>query len=235
MASRPTPYDVAFGPGAEERFARIRESLGTTGRDPHDLDSFILDREVAAYLRELVPDEGVGPAVEQHLALLHHAFLYWLEGGYLIRPARNRVDRLLESPAPAADPAAAPRAYYVQLPERLVWAELAPGEPHEPLDGLFVRPWPEGGYFVLAVFGVHPARDGFTVVDLDGHREGDLSRTDGTPLFAPALPGGAAAGLRSVVGGEELLELAARTVSLAAEARACAAGAHRPHRPIDLG
>lgn len=234
MAHRPTPYDVAFGAAAEERFARIRDSLAAAGRDPQDLDGFVLDREVGAYLRELVPDEGVGPAVEQHLALLQHAYLYWQEGGYLIRPSRARTARLLESAPEQIDPLAAPRAYYVQFPERLVWAELGPDEPHQPLDGIFVRPWPEGGYFVLAVFGLHPAREGFTVVDLDGHRESELARTDGSPLFSPVLPGGSAAGLHSVVGGEELLELAARTVPLAAEARACAGAAHRPHQAIDL-
>lgn len=233
--ARPTPYDVAFGPLAEERFARIRASLAETGRDPHDLDAFVLDREVAGYLRELVPEEGIGEAIEQHLALLHHAYLYWVEGGWLLRPSRERTGRLLADQAPAEDrPPAAPRAYYVQVPERLLWAELGPGEPHQPLDGLFVRPWPEGGYFVLAVFGLHPGREGFSVVDLDGYREGPLERADGSALFAPVLPGAAAAGLYSLVGGEELLELAARTVPLLLEASACAGAARRPHQPVDV-
>jgi hypothetical protein len=237
MANRPTPYEIAFGHPAEEHFARIRASLAATGRDPHDLDAFVLDREVAGYLRELVPEEGVGDAIEQHLALLHHAYLYWAEGGWLVRPGRERTSRLLAEAAPVEDQApapAAPRAYYVQFPERLLWAELGPGEPHQPLDGLFVRPWPDGGYFVLAVFGVHSGRDGFAVVDLDGYREGPLERQDGSALFAPVLPGGAAAGLHSLVGGEELLELAARTVPLLREAAACAGAAQRPHHPVDL-
>ena len=233
--ARPTPYDVAFGPPAEERFARIRSSLAETGRDPHDLDAFVLDREVVGYLRELVPEEGVGDAIEQHLALLHHAYLYWAEGGWLLRPGRERTTRLLADDSPAEDSApASPRAYYVQFPERLLWAELGPGEPHQPLDGLFVRPWPEGGYFVLAVFGLHPGREGFAVVDLDGYREGTLERADGSALFAPVLAGGAAAGLHSLVGSEELLELAARTVPLLQEATACVGAAQRPHQPVDL-
>jgi hypothetical protein len=235
MALRPTPYDVAFGPPAEARFQRIRRSLEASGRDPHDQDAFVLDREVVAYLRELVPEEGVGEAVGEHLALLHHAYLYWAEGGWLLRPSRGRTARLLAAGSSGAGGGSiAPRAYYVQLPERLLWAELGPGEPHQPLDGLFVRPWPDGGYFVLAVFGVHPDREGFTVVDLDGFREGELVRSDGTALFAPVLPGGEAAGLHSLVGEEELLELAARTVPLLAEARACAGNARGPHQPIDL-
>jgi hypothetical protein len=236
MAPRPTPFDVAFGPEADERFARMRASLAETGRDPHDLDAFVLDREVVTYLRGLVPEEGVGDAIEQHLALLHHAYLYWAEGGWLIRPARERTARMLQAPLADYIPpvAGSPRACYVQFPERLVWAPLDPVEPHQPLDGMFVRPWPAAGFFLLAVFGLHPAHQGFAVVDVDGYREGALERADGTPLFAPVLPGGAAAGLHSVIGGEELLELAARTVPLLQEAIACAGPAHRPHHPVDL-
>lgn len=230
---RPTPYDIAFGHSAEERFARIRQSLADGGRDPHDLDAFVLDREVVTYLRELVPEEGIGSAIEQHIALLHHAYLYWAEGSILVQPTRDRVVRLLRDSRPAAgnNP---PRAYYLQLPERLLWGSLEPNEPHQPLDGLFLRPFPDGGCFVIAIFGMHPGSDGFTVVDIDGYPEPDLARTDGSPLFAPVLPGGEAAGLFSITGGEELMELAIRSVPLAVEARACIGPAHRPHQPIVL-
>ena len=107
-------------------------------------------------------------------------------------------------------------------------------EPHQPLDGIFVRAYPDGGLFLLAIFGMHAGSDGFTVVDLDGYPEPALAREDGSPLFAPVLPGGAAAGLYSIAGGEELMELAARSRPLAGEARACIGPAHRPHQPIDL-
>jgi hypothetical protein len=116
-----------------------------------------------------------------------------------------------------------------------VWAELVQGEPHEPLDGLFVRPWPGGGLFVLAVFGLHPGRTGFSVVDVDGYPEDELVRADESPLFAPVLPGGIAAGLHSIVGVEELLELARRTRLLAGEAVACAGHQHRAHAPVEIG
>lgn len=231
--ARLTPYDIAFGSGAEERFARVRTSLAGSGRDPHDLDAFVLDREVVSYLRELVPEEGIGSGIEQHIALLHHAYLYWAEGAVVVRPTRARVEALLRE-APTGLIEGAPRAYYLQLPERLIWGGLAPEEPHQPLDGIFVRPYPDGGLFLLAVFGMHTSNEGFTVVDLDGYPERELAREDGSPLFAPVLPGGAAAGLHSIAGGEELMELAARSVPLAVEARACIGPAHRPHQPIDL-
>jgi hypothetical protein len=237
MAPRPTPYDVAFGAEAEERFARIRASLASGGRDAHDADAFVLDREVITYLRELVPEEGVGEGIAQHVALLHHAYLYWAEGGWLVRPSRHRAGQLLGA-APAsqssAEGAALPLAFYLQLPERLVWGELEPGQPHQPLDGVFVRPWPRDGDFLLAIFGLHADREGFSVVDADGYREADLVRADGSALFSPTLPGGAAAGLFSIVGGEELLELAVRSAALIPEAMACASASHRPHVAVEL-
>lgn len=234
---RPTPFDVAFGPQADERFPRIRQSLAATGRDPHDLDAFVLDREVVTLLRELVPEEGVGQAIEQHIALLHHSYLYWAEGGWLVQLNRARAQRLLAPEASGSGnpaPAGLPRAAYLQFPERMVWAALGDGEPHQPLDGLFVRSWPEGGYFVLGVFSIHPSHEGFTVVEADGHSAGPPMREDGTELFSPVLPGGAAAGLFSIVGGEELIELAARTRPLLQEAQACIGAAHRAHQPVEV-
>jgi hypothetical protein len=235
---RRTPFDIAFGSEAETRFPEIRASLAGASLDPHDSDAFVLDRQVISLLRELVPEEGIGEGIQQHVALLQHAYLYWEQGAWLFRLTKARAKALLDEsgdrPAPAAVDAA-PRAYYVQFPERLIWAELDPDEPHQPLDGIFVRPWPDGGLFALAVFGMHPGQAGFSVVDVDGYLEDELVRGDGSPLFGPALAGGAAAGLHSIVGGEELLELAARTVALAAEARACVGSAHRAHDPLEIG
>jgi len=167
---------------------------------------------------------------------LHHAYLYWDAGGWIFRLAKPRAAALLASdPAPPSPGGATDlRSFYVQFPERLIWAELASGEPHQPMDGMFVRPWPGGGYFVLAIFGLHPGQSGFTVVEADGYLEEELLREDGTPAFAPVLPGGAAAGLYSIAGAEELLELAARTGPLVAEAVACEGAAHVADRPVDI-
>ncbi len=236
---RRTPYDIAFGPEAEARFATIRDSLARTGRDPLDPDAFVLDPEVVTYLRELVPEEGVGEGVAEHIALLHHAYLYWGAGGWLFRFSRESAARLVAG-APPSPPAAAsvaaervPAAYYLQFPERLFWAELATGEPHQPLDGLFVRPWPGGGLFVLAVFGLHPGQLGFSVVAAEGYPTGAVIRASGDPLFASVIEGGAAGGLFSITGEEELLELAARAAP--AVAGQCGADAgRRAHSPVEV-
>lgn len=227
---RPTPFDLAFGADAEPRFARIRASLAAGERDPHDEDAFVLDREVTAYLRELVPEEGVGDAVRQHLALLHQCYLYWAEGGWIVRVSEPRTRQLLAAGEPGGTSSPLPRAFYLQLPERLVWAELSPGEPHEPLDGLFIRPWPEGGFFVLAVFGIHRGRAGFSVAQAEGYRPDPAERESGDALFAPVMAGGTAAGLHSIIGEGELIELAARSLPLVAEVQQCAGASHRPHQ-----
>ncbi|MGH7702450.1 MAG: hypothetical protein ACREMO_05120, partial [Gemmatimonadales bacterium] len=149
-------------------------------------------------------------------------YLFWSEGSRSFRLARSGMEALLAGQGLPDDSSAAgaPRAYYIQFPERLWWAELTEGEPPEPLDGLFVRPWPGpgAGLFALGVFGLHPGRAGFSVVDVEGYRPEQLERVDGSPLFASVLPGGIAAGLRSLVGEDEMLELAARTVPAVAGA-----------------
>jgi hypothetical protein len=60
---------------------------------------------------------------------------------------------------------------------------------------------------VLGVFGLRPDRAGFTVVEARGPRLAGLARPDGSALFAPLLAGGAEAGLNTLAGAEELLEL----------------------------
>jgi hypothetical protein len=53
-------------------------------------------------------------------------------------------------------------------------------------------------------------------VEATGGRVEGLAREDGSRLFDPTLAGGADAGLRSIVGEEELLELGWRTRAVAA-------------------
>jgi hypothetical protein len=69
---------------------------------------------------------------------------------------------------------------------------------------------------VLGVFGIHRDREGFSVVEAAGPRRSGLARADGSRLFDPLLPGGRAAGLFSISGEEELLELGWRIHLLAA-------------------
>jgi len=173
-------------------------------------------RGVVQLLHELRPAEGLGEGIDQLAALVHHCYLYWEAGCQTVSCGADQLASLLAQRE--ADDAAAAAPFYFQFPHRRIWAEPIPGEAHEPLDGCFVFSWPgQDSLRVLGVFGVHPDRAGFSVVEVAGHRPERLRRPDGSDLFAPVLSGADAAGLYSVTGEEELLELGWRAYTLAAE------------------
>jgi len=210
---RPSPFDLVFASAAEEQFPRIRSALAVAGRPASDRDAFLMERDAILLLRELRPEEGIGEGMDQLAALVHHAYVLWDSGLTTLHVSPNQLPELLGSSPPPLELDDMPAAHYARLPERRVWAEVIAGQPPEPLDGCFVHAAPGGELRVLGVFGLHPERMGFSVVEAVGPRPEGLVRTDGTPLFSANLPGGAAAGLFSVTGGEELLELGWRTTA----------------------
>lgn len=213
---RPTPLNLVFDREVESTFPRIATSLAAGEHDPADRDAFLMDREVVTLLRDLRPEEGFGEAMDQMVALAHHAYLAWAAGAVTIPVGREAAEELL-GPAPVeAHDAKDIAAYYAQFPERMVWASVIEDDAPEPLDGIFVSRIPGGDLRVLGVFGLRPDRAGFSAVEASGGRAERLARQDGSSLFDPTLPGGAAAGLRSIVGEQELLELGWRTRGLAA-------------------
>jgi hypothetical protein len=213
-AHRPTPFEIVFDSAARTTFPDIQSGLAASGQDPRDRDAFLMQREVVTLLHDLRPEEGLGEGIDQLAALVHHAYLFWNAGSNYLEVSARQLGHLLgDSHSRVAEPDQAPS--YIQLPERRVWAQVVPGQAHEPLDGFFHYSSPEPGVLrVLGVFGMHPERSGFSVVEVTGKRRLSLSREDGSPLFASTLPGGAAAGLYSIVGEEELLELGARCLEL---------------------
>ncbi|HEU5170923.1 MAG TPA: hypothetical protein VFU46_10310 [Gemmatimonadales bacterium] len=221
MPTRTTPFDVAFAPFADERFPPIRDGIAAAGANGRDRDAFLMIPEAVTLVRDLRPDESPGEAIDQLTALIHHAYLFWDAGQRTVAFGRAETVELLDraGPTPVVCDCL---PLYAQLPPRLIWAQPVEGGPHEPLDGCFLHTAtdPEGSLRVLGVFGLHPDRPGFTVVEASGPRPGPLARADGAPPFAPALAGGAAAGLRSVTGGDELLELGWRLVAGRAATRA---------------
>jgi hypothetical protein len=214
MTDRATPFDLVFDTFAKDRFPEIRSSLAASGADPANRDAFLLDRFVVQTLRDIVPDEGVGEAVDQHVALLHNAYLFWDRGTHIHRMNRPEAEAMLNAPPLNGHPAL-PETIYVQFPERMIWAQINEGHPHEPLDGLFVTRPSGDDYRVLGIFGMHPDRVGFSVAEVAGGRINQQTRPDGSPIFAPVLPGGAAAQLFSVDGAGELIELGARALDIA--------------------
>jgi hypothetical protein len=215
---RPTPFDLVFSGFAQDRFPRIRSALESGNRDAADRDAFLIEREAVLLLHELRPEEGLGEGIDQLAALLHHAYLFWEAGLPTVVVGEESLAALVApASSPAADAGDPPRSVYIELPERRMWAVVMEGEPPEPLEGCFVHTASSDEVRVLGVFGLRPERMGFSVVETAGPRPPALARLDGTPLFAPAMAGGAAAGLHSLVGAEELLELGWRSRALAAD------------------
>ncbi len=209
---RPTPFDLVFSELASERFPAVREALAAAAADPGDRDRFLLTLPVMQLLRELRPDDSdAGAGVDELTALVHHAYLAWADGLHTWTTAEGPFRLLLSTPAAIALTPTV--AGYIQLPERVVWASLTAPGPWEPLDGCFVHRAPDGAMRVLGVFGLHESRNGFTVAEAVGVPGTMTARREGSPLFAPTLDGGAAAGLHAVLEPGELVELAGRVLA----------------------
>jgi len=133
----------------------------------------------------------------------------WSLGWPLKAIDEKELRAALASPAPLAANPGPPAPFYLQLPPRLVWAEPAEGEAHEPLDGVFaiVR---EDRVHALAVLGFREGREGFTTMEgaIRLPAPAPAPRPDGSAAFASTLPGGDAAKLISVVDEHELAALA---------------------------
>lgn len=216
---RPTPFDLVFRQSAAEVFPNIRGALEQAGYDPTDRDSFLMVREVVTLLHDLRPEEGLGEGIDQLAALVHHAYLFWAADAPVIEVSAERLSGLLGTRAGPGEDSDPPPAYYASMPPQRIWAQVIPEHPPEPLDGCFVHRLGDGTALrVLGVFGIHPEREGFSVVEAVGRQPLASERPDGSALFDPTLEGGKAAGLYSITGEEELLEFGWRTGALAAEA-----------------
>jgi hypothetical protein len=211
-APRPTPYELAIAPWADERFSPVRQALAELGVDPWDRDAFLMARPAIELVHALRPDEGVGEGMDEFVALLHAAYLYWMHGEPLRRLEEAALTGMLGPVAPDPAREAASEVEYVQFPPLRIWGAAGEGSAHEPFDGCFlVR---RGDRLaVIGILGAHPGRDGFTVVAVEGPRPIGLTRPDGGLLFGPVMEGGAEAGLHSVTGMEELLELGWRAAA----------------------
>jgi hypothetical protein len=206
---RRLPWTDLLGAIGEERFAELRAALDQRKTDPLDRDAFVLDATAGTLLRDLVPDDAPPEAVNAYGALLHMMFLCWERDWPLTRAAEAPLRHALANPSPLAPSPQPLSICYIQLPERLVWAEPEPDAPHQPLDGVFVVVQPARAR-VLAVLGLHPGRVGFTTMTAEAALPASAPepRPDGTAPFASMLPAGDRARLFSVVTEHELIALA---------------------------
>jgi hypothetical protein len=221
---RATPFAFAFGE-IEPRFPAIAEALQQGGVAATDRDRFVLLEPVGRLLREIVPKEAGADALEAHVLLLHHAYLFWTAEQHVYQISDQTLARAVVEPRVTTRLPHA--AQYLQLPELRMWGSPHDGSPPEPLDGMFVSeagPAEDGEIAVLAIFGMRPDRPGFSAVGLDGRADPDdpaageieiaAARDDGSAPFAPKLAGGTAAGLYSVASAGELLLLTCRLLTL---------------------
>ncbi len=178
---------------------------------------------VGRLLREIVPADAGADALEAHVLLLHHAYLFWAAGQRTYQITEAALHRAIAATKITTAPPEP--AQYLQLPELRVWGSPNSASPPEPIDGMFVhRTDAPRSIAVLAIFGMRPGRPGFSAVGLEGRADPDdpsaseieiaAARADGSPAFSANLAGGTAAGLYAVATAGELLLLTSRLLAL---------------------
>jgi hypothetical protein len=254
---RPTPFALAL-PGPDwirEHFGAMAREARSRGSDPADPGAFLLLAQVGATLEELRPGGAAGPeSFHAFGRFLFHAFhLFPVDaeegdaetppGGLVldveVAAARGLVDEGAASPAPPPGSETvlpAPHGY-LRLPRHLFWARPDPEGTPEAVDGVA---WSltrgRGGIdqlAVLAVTGVVPGREGFSVIPVPpvpladaGRWASEAARAPNQGAdFSPTLPGGELGELYSVETAGELLKLVARALAAANRAGALLPGA----------
>ena len=206
--TRPLPWTEIAAAIGSPRFEVIREALKQAGTDDLDRDAFLHSEPVGLLLREMMPSEAPAELVTAYAALIHMLYVTWARDWPIVPVTADQLREALSRTTPHS-PRPIPAVCYVQLPERLVWAEPAAGEAHEPLDGIFLVAGPRRADAV-AVLGFRTGRDGFTTMEgaIELPAPAPPAREDGAPAFASALPAGDRKGLLSVVDAHELVSLA---------------------------
>lgn len=215
--TRPLPWTDLVTAIGEEHFGEIRTALEAGGVDDLNRDAFLLNGAVGAVLRDLMPEDAPSDTINAYGALLHMFFCAWARDWPLVTVTGDKLREALTGEYPLSHAPTFPLVCYLQLPERLVWAEPVRGDAHEPLDGVFVIATTDKVH-ALAILGFRQERDGFTTM------EGAISlpapspglRESGADAFAAAMPGGNKAGLISVVDEHELATLVMRTIEATA-------------------
>lgn len=215
------PFVHAFADLAEDGFPAVRSEAAAHEYDTADRVQFMALATVQRLLTEIESAEAIErtpAAAAEYVASLYVAYRYWDTGRPLFDLLRSALERKLDM-QPGKAPEVPYGACYLRLPERWVWAQVAPEGPHEPLDGLYVVQGGRGDELTtMAVLGLRPDRPGFSQVVVTTPVADLCAAFDErrSPPFAPVLDGGAAADLKSVVTTGELLQLAAIGLTVAA-------------------
>ena len=201
--SRLHPFDLAFGPVAEEWFGEIRADGGREARDP---GAFAKLPAVERIMAEMQPEGGPAEpeASEEYLRLLYVAYHFWEQG----RETVTVPDKVLEISNTQHATPNTEVAWYFVLARNRFWAQVNPTEPHEPVDGFFLVSTSRKEYVLLVILGLREERQGFSQISLIVTTpEMERAVPVRLPPLAPVMPGGEAAGFRSIVSADDLLYL----------------------------
>jgi hypothetical protein len=193
----------------EQRFVEIREALESERTLVSSRDAFLLQGVVGNMLRDLMPEDAPAEAVNAYGSLLHMFYLCWSHGWPVAPVTAGALKDAVAARTPETRNPAPRTPVYIQLPERLVWAEPVRGAAHEPVDGVFLVATAERAS-ALAVLGLREEREGYTTAEASFALPLPLPapRLDGSAPFASLLPGGERAGLLSIASELELVALA---------------------------
>ena len=204
VVNRPTPWSVVFGAVAERY-----QALGEIPTDPTAFSRHPAAQRLLSDIES--PDllERAPVAAAEYQALLFADVTHWRHGRIVHAVTRAAIDGALAKVQAFPAAAGPPATVYVQLPLRAVWGQPDPEGPHEPLDGCYVVPLPRDELLVVAVMGLHAGRAGLSQITLTVRADALHEAAGALPddPFAPAMPGGDAAGFRSVRTAAELLYL----------------------------
>jgi hypothetical protein len=121
---------------------------------------------------------------------------------------------LIESPPDlvAGPLRAAHRAYYLELPRNLFWADVTEAGPPEPVEGLFLRLDPDDfsrEADLLLILGMRQERQGFSAAALAARLE-EARQLEEPDAFRSDIPGAELADLYSLRRYSEVVSLALR-------------------------
>lgn len=218
--ARITPFDLLL-PDEEfpdRWFPLIREEAEGKGGSLNTPESFVLLSQAAMALREIRGEEDAPELIQQHGALLFHAFHFW-ENEKPLYLLDTGTARALVKDGPEGEnwePRIPGGAGYIQLPHHLFWSAGEEGEVPESLDGFF---WasPDGeNITLLLAMGIRKDRPGLAVVPLPtlpveaAAPWATMSvRPDGED-FRSSLPGAELEDLYALASGGEVVKLAMR-------------------------
>ena len=175
-------------------------------------------REVVTLLRELRPEEGLGEGIDQLAALVHHAYLFWDAGAADVElPARTAGCPAGRRRRQTPSTASRRRPTTPSCREHRIWAQVIPGHPPSRSTAVSCTPrrTRRRSECSASSESTPSARGSAWSKQPDRGRWRWRART-GPSCSAPTLAGGQAAGLFSITGEEELLELGWRIQQLGA-------------------